>query len=269
MSAVLTVNSAVLFNVTNSGNIPYNSATGLFTLTAGKTYILNAGGRVNAASQADLAWMTSANVELATAHRGGNANVAADFQTTEAIYTPTVNTDVKVAAVGVGTSPQLIANQYWANINQLGSTAITTTTRANVICRGKTVGTSLVSGTWTKNINYIVVQDPTGSMNGVTGLFTAPRTTTYAFTGGGQAPTTIAGQYAGASVYKNGTTQFYNVLISAGGAGLSTYVSTSGTIEMNAGDTLEFRNFNGAATATTSASASDNWFTITEINNSY
>ena len=118
-SAVLTVNSAVLFNITNSGNIPYNSATGLFTLTAGKTYRLNAGARVVGASQADLTWMTSANVQLAASHLGGNANIAADFQSVETIYTPTVNTDVKLAATGVGTSPQLSANQHWANIVQI------------------------------------------------------------------------------------------------------------------------------------------------------
>ena len=128
LSAVLTVNSAVLFNTINSGNIPYNTGTGLFTLTAGKTYRLLCGARIQGASQADLSWMTSANVELAVAHKGGNANVAGDFQVTEVIYTPTVNIDVKVAATGVGTSPQLAANLHWANIVQVGSSATTTNT---------------------------------------------------------------------------------------------------------------------------------------------
>lgn len=136
------------------------------------------------------------------------------------------------------------------------------TTRVNVICRGKTAQ-SLVSAAWTALTNWIEVQDPTNSFNPVTGIFTAPRTTTYQFSTGNGTPVVSLGVYVGQAVFKNGA-QFYNNLTLAGGAA-SEYVQTNGVIELSAGDTLHARTYNGGVAGLDAVSPSNSWFTITEI----
>jgi len=127
-----TVNTGdvVKFNSIYSGNIPYNTTTGAFSLTAGKTYRLNASISLSNAntivSEANVAWKNAAGDILGnkaeilssshTTNAGGNAIV-------EVIYTPTVNTTVSLY-VNYATANAILWNSYtYANIEQIGSSA--------------------------------------------------------------------------------------------------------------------------------------------------
>jgi len=123
--------STVIFNTINGGNIPYNTSTGLFTLTAGKTYRLSASISLSngnsIVSECNVIWKTAAGdlltnkaEVLSSSHStnaGGNPNVSI-------IYTPTVNTTVSLY-VTYSTSNALLWQTYtFASIEQIGSSAI-------------------------------------------------------------------------------------------------------------------------------------------------
>lgn len=127
----VSVGDNILFNQINGGNIPYNSSTGLFTLTAGKTYRLTgciAMSSSNAsAEEVNVVWK-NANGDL-LANKGeilstnfgttGFANGIADI-----IYTPSVNTTVSLTVAYSSGSVILWGNFTYANIQQIGSSAI-------------------------------------------------------------------------------------------------------------------------------------------------
>jgi hypothetical protein len=129
----LTVNTndVVKFNSINSGNIPYDIATGRFTLTAGKTYKLSASISLSngntAVSEASVVWKNAAGdllpnkaEILSSSHgtnAGGNANVAV-------IYTPTVNTTVTLNLAYATPNAILWGSFTYANIEQIGSSAM-------------------------------------------------------------------------------------------------------------------------------------------------
>ena len=197
--------------INNNGNIPVSA--GLISLTARKTY------KIDAYIQGtNGGWLLELRDTSNSTIRVGNTlieDAAANISKYMSfVYTPSSNIQVKFVQITAG-SENISGTNGYVNITQIGSSAITTTNRVNVICRGKTIPTSLITTAWTKQINYIAVQDPTSSMNVTTGLFTAPRTTTYAFTAGCRIPTFLANQSAGISVWRNGTTQFYNTWISS------------------------------------------------------
>jgi len=267
---------------TYSGNIPNTS--GVFSLTAGKTYAISGriyfAGSVGAASNGYLVykWVDAVTGSALDATSGSGIITSSNGTTPYAqqnqasiVYTPVANQTIVLrlftfsSYTSVSVSSGTGANaESSATIVQIGSTATTLTTRVNVINRGKTVVNSMLNNTWVKHTNWINITDPTNSMNVATGVFTAPRTANYSFTGGNYIPNNASGQYAGLSVYKNAVTQLYSVIFVV--AGPTNYPSTSGVIELAAGDTLELRGYNGGATANGNISASDNWFTITEIN---
>ena len=129
----LTVNtgSTVVFNTINGGNIPYNTTTGLFTLTAGKTYRLSAtlalSNGNSIVSECNVIWKNAAG-DLLT----NKAEVLSSSHSTNAvgngsvsiIYTPTVNTTVSLY-VTYATSNALLWQTYtYASIEQIGSSAI-------------------------------------------------------------------------------------------------------------------------------------------------
>jgi hypothetical protein len=285
-SAALVANSPVPFDTLVSGNISYTNPN--ITLLAGKTYELeasvllqiftDAGGTTPDTDGGDVEFVfynVTAGTQLGTAKSayispttltsfGGQQGVL------KTIFTPTVNTQVQVRLSALnGTASARLYNtgtylgSSYFTVKQIGSSAITTTTRVNVICRNKTAQ-SLPTTAWTGLTNWTEIQDPTNSMNAATGIFTSPRATTYAFTAGNGVPITAAGQYFGISVWKNGA-QLYNSLTTSG-SGTQQYPVVSGVVEMATGDTLQVRSYNGAPTANDVVSASNSWFTVTEIN---
>lgn len=121
----------ILFNQINGGTIPYNSTTGLFTLTAGKTYRLTgciAMSSSNASSEeVNVVWKNANGDllpnkgEILSTNFGttGFANGIADV-----IYTPSANTTVSLTVAYSSGSVVLWGNFTYANIQQIGSSAI-------------------------------------------------------------------------------------------------------------------------------------------------
>ena len=136
-------------------------------------------------------------------------------------------------------------------------------TRVNIICRNKTTQI-MTDAIWNKNTNWIKIQDPTNSFNEVTGVFTAPRMASYAFSSANRTPVVADGGEYGQAIFLN------NGLISGnwGRAYLSTNFSAhiSGVINMVAGDILDVRTiFEGGANGNDAPTVDYSWFTITEI----
>lgn len=127
----VSVGGNILFNQINGGNIPYNTSTGLFTLTAGKTYRLTGCIAVSSsnasAEEVNVAWKNGNGDFLANKGEAlstnfgttGFANGVADV-----IYTPSVNTTVSLTVTYSSSSVVLWGNFTYANIQQIGSSAI-------------------------------------------------------------------------------------------------------------------------------------------------
>ena len=132
-TTIQTVNTGdnLLFNTINGGNIPYNSSTGNFSLTAGKTYRLTGSvsldGSTASSSGIDIAWKTAAGDVLG--NRGltistSFASTAAGNGVTDIIYTPSINTTVTLSVIAASSNAKTVANYTFANIQQIGSSAI-------------------------------------------------------------------------------------------------------------------------------------------------
>lgn len=190
------INTDLLFDTLNSGNIPYNTATGVFALTAGKTYRLNASPNFASYSNFTTAilpfqWVdavTNTSLVLGSAGFGvstTNTNNVSLQPNAVAIYTPTTNQTVKVRvqgnsfAGGSGTA-NMMGEVSYAEITQIGSSAITAVTPVNLArVRATSVTPVAFTGagadiTWT-NEEY----DTTNSFTPSTGIFTAPRNAYY------------------------------------------------------------------------------------------
>jgi len=125
-------NTDIKLQQLNGGNIPYNTATGVYTLSANKTYILQAQLRVSNASisGAYLAytWVdANSNVELITnseALSSSNTSGATfgSKDIVQIIYTPTSNQTVKLRSI-TASGTQTIWHGT-ASIVQIGSNAI-------------------------------------------------------------------------------------------------------------------------------------------------
>lgn len=123
-----------------SGNIPFVPATGLFTLTAGKTYELEASVYSNAIVNSASAYFTisftdSANATLPNTGAASATNLGqtATYNETggtllKVIYTPTVNQQVKLRLVAANTPVTPYPNGSYVKITQLGSSAAFITT---------------------------------------------------------------------------------------------------------------------------------------------
>lgn len=128
-----TVNTGdnIIFNTINSGNIPYNSSNGNFTLTAGKTYRLTGsvsldGANVSSA-EIDIAWKNAAGDVLgnrALILSTNFASTATGNGVTDIIYTPTVNTTIALNVVYATANAKTVSNYTYATITQIGSSAI-------------------------------------------------------------------------------------------------------------------------------------------------
>jgi hypothetical protein len=132
-TTVQTVNEGgnILFNQINGGNIPYNTSTGLFTLIAGKTYRLTGCVAISSsnasAEEINVQWkngdgdLLPNKGEALSTNFGttGFANGVADV-----IYTPSVNTTVSLSVTYSSGSVVIWSNFTYANIQQIGSSAI-------------------------------------------------------------------------------------------------------------------------------------------------
>lgn len=128
-----TVNTGdnIIFNTINSGNIPYNSSNGNFTLTAGKTYRLTGsvsldGANVSSA-EIDIAWKNAAGDVLgnrALILSTNFSSTATGNGVTDIIYTPTVNTTIALNVVYATANAKTVSNYTYATITQIGSSAI-------------------------------------------------------------------------------------------------------------------------------------------------
>jgi hypothetical protein len=132
-TSLQTVNTGdnILFNSINSGNIPYNSATGNFTLTAGKTYRLTGSvsldASTSASSEIDIAWKNAAGDVLGNKALILSANFASPAGgngITDIIYTPSVNTTIALNVIAATANAKTIPNYTYANVEQIGSSAI-------------------------------------------------------------------------------------------------------------------------------------------------
>ncbi|UAJ14002.1 hypothetical protein [Aquirufa lenticrescens] len=127
------VNRDLIFTTNNGGNIPYNTTTGIFTLSANKTYLFQAQIRANTPS-ADGSYIEYGFVDATTnsllvdgtqtittsttSTSGFGSNPVVNF-----IYTPTANQTVKLRTIGATRGTQLVLAGT-ANITQIGSSAI-------------------------------------------------------------------------------------------------------------------------------------------------
>ena len=126
-------NRDLIFTSKYGGNIPYNTSTGVFTLSANKTYLFQAQVRANtpsvsssyieygfvdATTNALLVNGTETITSSTTATGGYGSNPVINF-----IYTPTTNQTVKLRTTVNTNGTQTIVSGS-ANITQIGSSAI-------------------------------------------------------------------------------------------------------------------------------------------------
>jgi hypothetical protein len=126
-------NKDLIFSSNFGGNVPYNTTTGVFTLSANKTYLFQAQVRVNApsaggnyieygfvdaVSNALLVNGTQTITSSSTSTAGFGSNPVINF-----IYTPTSNQTVKIRTTSNTTGTQTVVSGT-ANITQIGSSAI-------------------------------------------------------------------------------------------------------------------------------------------------
>jgi len=131
-NALVALNTDLVLNtIVAQRDIPYNVATGVATLTAGRTYSLRAGGSmVNFAGGAtffDVTWVdATTNARLVSSVTGTwisvNENTnQAPSDAVEVLYTPTTNQTVKLRTVsGAGGTAEAVAGHFWAAITQVG-----------------------------------------------------------------------------------------------------------------------------------------------------
>jgi hypothetical protein len=114
------------------GNIPYNTSTGVYSLTAGKTYELRAFLALNNA----IGWCeysfvdATANTLLTGTRLGANGTLTYVNNESSSIaggyYTPSVNQNIKVRVIQNTASGTLNWNyRSWISITQIGSTSNT------------------------------------------------------------------------------------------------------------------------------------------------
>ncbi|WP_412476484.1 beta strand repeat-containing protein [Flavobacterium sp. TBRC 19031] len=139
-SANQTINSGtndLILNTNTGGNIPYNTSTGVYTLTAGKTYHLYFEGRFTSWSATDamnISWVDattntpiydiSARPQTNISTNGANSVCNVEF-----IYTPATNQSIKIrTALGSGTA---ILSSATGHIYQLGNSKTLSTVAYN------------------------------------------------------------------------------------------------------------------------------------------
>ncbi len=125
-------NTDIILQQLNGGNIPYNSSTGVYSLSANKTYMMQAQLRVNTASPSNAylqyTWVDAAtNTPLVANSEALNAssNSGSGFGSKEVvqiIYTPTTNQTIKLRSTSSSGTQTIVLGSV--NIIQIGSSAI-------------------------------------------------------------------------------------------------------------------------------------------------
>jgi hypothetical protein len=125
-------NTDIILQQLNGGNIPYNSSTGVYSLSANKTYMMQAQLRVNTASPSNAylqyTWVDAAtNTPLVANSEALNAssNSGSGFGSKEVvqiIYTPTTNQTIKLRSTTSSGTQTIVLGSV--NIIQIGSSAI-------------------------------------------------------------------------------------------------------------------------------------------------
>ena len=169
-----TVNTGdnLIFNSTNGGNIPYNSTTGNFSLTAGKTYRLTGSvsldGSNGGASTIDIAWKNAAGDVLGNRGLTISANLAstaAGNGLTDIVYTPSINTTVSLNVILATPNAKTVGNYTYANIEQIGSSAFV---NPWILSGTTTYNTTGNVGIGTSSPNASAILDITSTTKGIT-----------------------------------------------------------------------------------------------------
>jgi hypothetical protein len=170
--------NTIRFNTTLSGNIPYNSSTGNFTLNAGKTYRLTAYATLDVSSSAgaelNFVWRNADNTEIGNYALllAANSTINAAGQgIVDVIYTPTTNTTVSVYVNWAGGTVALRGGYTYATIQQVGSSA---TVNPWILSGTNTYNTTGNLGIGTSTPNSSAILDISSTTKGIT----FPRMTT-------------------------------------------------------------------------------------------
>ncbi len=172
----------LIFPTNYGGNIPYNTSTGVFTLSANKTYLFQAQVRVNnpsaggnyieygfvdAVSNALLVNGTQTITSSSTSTAGYGSNPVINF-----IYTPNSNQTVKIRTTSNTVGTQTVTSGT-ANITQIGSSAIvnpwtlsgtnTYNTTGNVGIGTTSPSTTLTVGNTAGTIGGEILLNPTST----------------------------------------------------------------------------------------------------------
>ena len=125
-------NTDIILQQLNGGNIPYNSSTGVYSLSANKTYMMQAQLRVNTASVSNAylqyTWVDAvSNTPLVANSEALNASntLGAGYGSKEVvqiIYTPTTNQTIKLRSTSSSGTQTIVLGSV--NIIQIGSSAI-------------------------------------------------------------------------------------------------------------------------------------------------
>jgi hypothetical protein len=205
------------------GGITYSG--GLFQLTGGVSYELDAVVgtiSVSAAGYLTTVWQTSSGVALAASAvetlsfpvTGTYSESSTNL--TKVIYTPTVDTQVKLVATGTGTG-SIYPQRTWATIKQIGGKAVTTTPISVLQLDNTTAtaqaATTVAAGTGTGILWYTPMFTKGNKISftqnsGAVTLAGGTNGTTYRLTG--KVATTSASDASGSYVFY----RFYNVTTS-------------------------------------------------------
>jgi hypothetical protein len=133
----ITAGTAVKFNTTLGGNIPYDATTGQFTLSAGKTYRLTGmvtlgtqAAGTGTSAEANIVWRTGTaasgtNIGNYGQILSGNSTYNGNGQgVVDIIYTPTSNTTVLLYVNSIASTVSFRGGFTNAIIEQIGSSAI-------------------------------------------------------------------------------------------------------------------------------------------------
>ena len=159
----------IILNTVNSGNIPFNTTTGIATLSAGKTYSIRAGLSFNAGANYNIQYqlvdgstnaVISPVVEMVQSTNGTNNIGGPQLEYT---YTPTTNQTVKLrttAATNMLSAESLRADiQSFMSITQLGSSA--TTEYVSNSLGDQVVDGNIFSATVSEYINHVNINQTT------------------------------------------------------------------------------------------------------------
>ena len=149
----LATGATAVFNSIVSGNIPYSTSTGEFTLKAGKTYELSTTLQQTNSGYANYSWYSDnlgSNIG-GTARAISSGTGYSENSNATIIYTPT--TDDHVHVVMTGGSGAVLYTNSTATIKQIGTTAATYTTKSTQLASYAALTARSNNGTASPNLS--------------------------------------------------------------------------------------------------------------------